>query len=445
MEIEDLFQGAFVFLLSDQFEDGLWGRSIKQEEKFIKPAGKPTHLYATEKEALGSEKTTGVKSITVSFMAANAILGFTRNPKNIALENLLQELPEHKEKENTRENYGGYGTKKVSKSDYDKNAKVQIIDTERHTACALRIVLLLNKLEKSDNSSLKYLLDRMGSGGGWPKDEPTVLTTIYVLGLLSSLKKFNIFDLPAGELDKLIDHNVEWLGTQLVKNQYAYSKMWSFGDSQRTLRDTAEVLYAFPDLQAYRKPIYDSVLKSLSESQNTNPDDLGWPASPDTRSDLGATIWITYVLAESRNPIYTEKVNDGLKFIANHMVNGSEVEELSSEHWALLVDLAKFKLKVPIDKPLEKSLAKLATEIQEIFDRGSIEILKEKRYARFPFLEPAMLRALKNQGVAIKHTGLFSRINIWYDNLPRWARWMIGTLGTVVVGLILSRIFGIRI
>ncbi|MGI0045713.1 MAG: hypothetical protein ACREBB_00795 [Nitrosotalea sp.] len=428
MQQEQFFEGLLLFLLADQQDDlGTWGRSITKGEKLD---------YATLGEKRILETATQIQSLTVSYMAVKAIREYTRDQNNPAIKKLLENIYKCRRKsENDKIN--GYGSEfhEEKGSRYAPKRVPEV--TVRHTACALLILILFKvKFDQFDIESIIFLLDQSGSKGGWPNDLPDVLTSIYVLALLTSLSQ-DIIDMMNPSTVKLLDEKIT-LGIDWLKKQSTLG-LWIFSKG-RILRDTAEVLYAFPQLKNYDLSLYRQSIKNLVDAQKP---DHGWPNSPGEESDLRATLWIMRAIADSGQE-YIDKLKNGLKFVLEKMTDKNQVKELSSEHWALLVDLHILVHRDSDIYPTEtrlKELYKLAFDLQKkAFEHKDHDthFLHKGEYKKFVFLSPAVSRVFQIQG--FQEVTIFEKPSQWLRMRPKWVQWLVGTGVAIIIGLIITLI-----
>jgi len=428
MQHKQFFEGFLLFLLADQQEElGTWGRSITKGEKSD---------FATPGEKKILETATQVQSLTVSYMAVKAIREYTGDQNNPAIKKLLENIYKCRGK-SEKDEINGYGSEFHEKRGSRYALKLLPEVTVRHTACALLILSLFKiKFDEFDIASIIFLLDQSSPKGGWPNDLPEVLTSVYVLSLLTSLTSDTI-DMMDPSTVKCLNEKIA-LGIDWLKQ--SSSGLWTFSKG-RIFRDTAEVLYAFPQLKNFDLSLYQQSIKNLINAQN--PDDHGWPNSPGEDSDLRATLWIMRAIVDS-DLEYGDKLTNGLKFVLEKMIDKNQVKELSSEHWALLVEMHKivhYDNDSYLTETRLKELYKLASDLQKkAFEHKdhNTRFLHKGEYKKFVFLSPAISRVFQIQG--FQEITIFEKPSQWIKMQPKWAQWLVGTGVVIITGLIITLI-----
>jgi len=201
----DLFSSVYLLLLVDQYEDGLWGKSIG----FIDRS-----LYSGPEEASVSLKRKRAESITVTFFAVDSIRAFTKDPNNQAITRALNCLQEHRCD-------GGYGSFSELITAYPKPV-YKILVSCRHTATALLTYLLFQEgIDEKTLQSTRFLIDHSNKDGGWgisadsTKADSDCHSTAYVVKLLIKLRKMDVQNLLstsyASRLDASITKGLDWL------------------------------------------------------------------------------------------------------------------------------------------------------------------------------------------------------------------------------------------
>lgn len=374
-KLKEVFESAYLFLLIDQYEDGLWGKSITPELK---------------KQYTGREEEN--KSITVTFYAVDAIYLFTQNREHPAIKSVFRILPTRRDVD------GSYGSFISTLSKYPV-LKYKISKNCRHTATALLTYLLLEEENENMIESIKFLIDHQKRDGGWGNDpdlkvkDQDPITTAHVTRLLILLKekKMNEF-LPRDyllKLDEAINKGLEWL----EQNNRENNGFWYFPspEGQKEILFSAYILSIFPELKIYRKELYETTLERIVSAQDRKSG--GWPPSLGEKPDVRTTVWVVNSLISEKDK-YAERIEKGLDFIIKNISNPFYTENLIAADWAFLLKVAEYK-NIRISQKLDNEIQALARNIKERFDRGSLEFL-ELISRRFSMLRAPLLRMFKN-------------------------------------------------
>ncbi|HML01902.1 MAG TPA: prenyltransferase/squalene oxidase repeat-containing protein [Candidatus Bathyarchaeia archaeon] len=422
MRLKELSEGAYVFLLVDQHENGLWGKSISINDE------KP---YASEAENRYLEKTKTVQSITLGYQASEAIIKYTLNRENSAVKKCLTCIKQHEDKK------GGFGAYGEIISAYH-GTKTCILSNSRHTATALLTFMVsmekseFERIAKAMSNSIEFIIDSKESDGGWglPKEESDSASTLYVMQLLTSIKDLDVSKILSKEysekLDQAIISGMKWLKT---RNQENGGNWFSIDiDGISSYIDTAEVLTFFSNIKKYDTTLYDENLDRLSKLQNIL--DGGWPHFPNAKnkSDLRATIWIANALSRSNHEKYKTCISKGFEFILQNIPDPAYSTTLSSGDWALLLDLCTYQ-GIHVSTHREYELSILAEEIRsKVFEKGNLRYLEKDLPTEFVYLRSPIRKALKNSNPEIANKNI---IEIWLDNTPRWVKWLIASTITI--------------
>jgi len=327
-ELENLFECAYLLLLVDQHDEGLWGKSITTEDKA---------LYASFAEAHARKR---AESITVTFFAVDAISTLTKNAQNSAIKRALDCLPDHRSD-------GGYGSFMELISAYPE-PKYQILVSCRHTATALLTYLLFQEsIDEKIVQSVRFLVDHFNKDGGWgvsadpEKYDSDCLSTAYITKVLTQVEKMGIKDFLSenyqSKLDSAITKGLNWLGAENKKN----NGFWVFRDESMKLPISAAILAAFYELKNYKNEIYEETLDRIASLQNEG--DGGWPLSPKGRSELRPTIWVINALINSDEEKYIDRIEKGIDFITSNFSRQPYTRNLNAADWAMLLKLAHYK------------------------------------------------------------------------------------------------------
>lgn len=420
VELKNLFECAYLLLLVDQYEDGLWGKSIKTEEKA---------LYGSFDEAKISEKRKRAESITVTFFAVDAIHTFTKNAQNSAVKRALNCLPDHKSD-------GSYGSFMELVSVYPE-PKYQILVSCRHTATALLLYLLFqDKLDEKIVQSVQFLIDHSNKDEGWgvsadpKKEDSDCLSTCYITKLLTKVEKLGIKDLLTenynSKLDSGIAEGLNWLEAENNKN----NGFWVFGDESMKLPISAAILTAFYELKNYKNELYEKTLDRIAALQN---EDGGWPLTSKGRSELRSTIWVINALINSDEDGYIGRIEKGIDFIISNFSISSCTGYLNAADWAMLLKLAHYK-NIHVSRELDYAIQNLANTINnKTFKSSDIESVLKRLPKQFHISREQIFGILDNYRPGIAHRNFIKKI---LDRTPLWLRW-------VITVIILSIILGI--
>lgn len=419
-ELENLLECAYLLLLVDQYEDGLWGKSITTEEK---------SLYASFDEAKISEKLKRAESITVAFFAVDAIRTFTRNAQNSAIERTLNCLPNHKSD-------GSYGSFKELISAYPK-PKYHILVSCRHTATALLTYLLFqDRIDQKIVQGVQFLLDHSNKDGGWgisadpEKEDSDCLSTAYITKLLTKVEKMGINDLLSenyqSKLDSAITKGLNWLEVENNRN----NGFWVFGDESMKLPISAAILVTFYELKDYKKRLYKTTLQKIASFQDE--DDGGWPLSLEGRSELRSAIWVTNALINSNEEKYIAQVEKGIDFILSNFSIQSCIRTLNAADWSMLLKLAHHK-KIYLSRELDDAVQNLAEAINnKTLKNGDIESVWKKLSKQLHIIREQVFAVVESYRPDITHRNFIKRV---FDRTPTWLKWVITV---IVIGILLG-------
>lgn len=370
-ELKNLFECTYLLLLVDQFDDGLWGKSITTEEKA---------LYGSVDEGKSAKKLKRAESITVAFYAVDAIHTFTKNAQNSAIKRALDCLPNH-------ECDGSYGSFAELVSAYPEPI-YQILVSCRHTATALLTYLLFqDRIDEKVIQSVQFLIDHSNKDGGWgvsadpEKEDSDCLSTAYITKLLTKVEKMGIRDLLSesyrSKLDSASTEGLNWLETENNKN----NGFWVFGHERMKLPISAAILSAFYELRNYKNELYEKTLDKIASLQDE--DDGGWPLAPKGRSELRSTIWVVNALINSDEDKYVDRIEKGVDFISSNFSKRSYTRDLNAADWATLLKLAHYK-NIDISRKSDDKIQNLANAINDrTFKSGDIEFVRKKLPKRF--------------------------------------------------------------
>lgn len=361
INLENIFENAYLLLLIDQNDNGLWGKSITIKAKEIDSGPKEIEIFKENKRA---------ESITVTLFAADAIYTYTKNSKNSAIERVLKCLPNYKDN-------GGYGYKQVITQYLECNEEILI--NCRHTAAVNLIYLLFeDHIDEKIFKSVKFLIDHARKDGGWgvsadfSKNDSECSSTAHVLQLLTIVKeksiKGTLLENYSSELDRAITNGVEWLKTNNKQNH----GFWIYKDlKDKKFEYSAEVLSRFYKLKNYEKELYEETLDKMAALQKD--EDGGFPSSKKGDiSDLGTTIWIVNALVNSDSDKYRDQIEMGITYINQ---TNSRMKNLTSEKWAMLLKLSNYK-NIHISSELDEEIQNLANTINDkVFKNRDINVL----------------------------------------------------------------------
>lgn len=358
---ENIFENAYLLLLIDQNDNGLWGKSITIKAKEIDSGPKEIEIFKENKRA---------ESITVTLFAADAIYTYTKNSKNSAIERVLKCLPNYKDN-------GGYGYKQVISGYLERTEEILI--NCRHTAAVNLIYLLFeDHIDEKITKSVKFLIDHARKDGGWgvsadfSKNDSECSSTAHVLQLLTIVKekgiKGTLLENYSSELDSAITNGVDWLKTNNKQNH----GFWIYKDlKDKKFEYSAEVLSRFYKLKNYEKELYEETLDKMAALQKD--EDGGFPSSKKGDiSDLGTTIWIVNALVNSDSDKYRDQIENGITYINK---TNSHMKNLTSEKWAMLLKLSNYK-NIHISSELDDEIQNLAHTINDkVFKNRDMNVL----------------------------------------------------------------------
>ncbi len=417
--LENLFECAYFFLLVDQYEDGLWGKSITTEDR---------EKFSGHKEVQASKERKRAESITVTFFAVDAIYTFTKNPKNPAIERALNSLSNHK-------GNGGYGSFKGLISAYPI-PKSQIMISCRHTTTALLTYLLFqDSVDEKISESVKFLINHTNKDGGWGvtvdlnKSDSDCLTTAYVVKLLTNVEKMGIKDILkkrySPKLDKAITSGLGWLERDNKEN----GGFWFFQSKDMKVQYSAVILATFHELTNYKKELHERTLHRIASLQK---DSGGWPMSLEGRAELNSTIWAVSALINSDGDAYTKQIEQGIGFITGNISKWSYAKTLNTADWAALLKLADYE-KTYISHELDSEIQELTATLNEKVSRDEdVKFVRKKLPARFRLLREPILGGIENRHPDIFHRNFIEKLA---DRTPLWLRWL---LTVIILGIMLG-------
>ena len=387
---KNLFDSVYLFLLIDQHEEGLWGKSLT-----------PSLLksFSRIEEAQTAEMQKRTKSISATFHAVDAIYTFTKDRRNPAIERTFDCLPDH------REATGSYGTFGNLVSAYP-TPQYQILVNCRHTATALLTYFLFQeKIDEKIAESVRFLIDHQ-KDGGWgvtadlKKEDSECLSTSYVVRLLILTREKGIKEFLSKSyslrLDKAINNGLDWL----KRHNAQHSGFWIFpkDNGDKNVQYSAAVLAIFPELRSYLRELYEETLGQIESIQQ---EDGGWPASVEGTSEMKPTIYALNALVSSNKDDYTEQIEKGIDFIIQNIAEPSYTQDIHTVDWALLLKLVKY-ININIAHQSDYEIRNIANEIRTEFDNGNTEFVKKLPNC-FHNIEQPLLNAFKNYHPDILH------------------------------------------
>lgn len=425
--LKTIFECAYLFLLVDQYEDGLWGKSITPKKKI---------LFSSYEEVQIAEKRRQAKSISVTFFAVDGLYSFTKNLENPAIQRALNCFPNHKDN-------GSYGSFGELISAYPI-PKYQIMTSCRHTATALLTYLLFqDRIDEDIIESVKFLIDHINKDGGWgvtadlENIDSDCLTTSYTVKLLTTIEKMGIKNfLPEiylAKIDEVIASGLDWLR----KNNEQNGGFWGFFNGGMKIQYSAVVLSTFPELKNYEKKLYEETLNLITSLQRENG---GWTLSlREGRSELSSTIWVVSALVNSNRGKYTSVIESGIDFITKNISKWSYSKDLTAADWSILLKLAKYK-NIYISHELDYEIQNLANIInKKVFDNADINFFQKKLSTRFQLVQEPILSILKKYHSDIQHRNFIIKM---IDRTPRWVKYIITAIFlTILLGIISSYIY----
>lgn len=244
--IKDFFASTYCLLSLDQFDEGLWGKSM--------------HPGKRQKFSIH----TGRGSITVSSFAIDGILKYTGTREHPRIKKAVGHLSEHCNKVN-----GAFGQRQRVSNDPRVMDLYRVVENCRHTAVAARILMnVTNKPNKKAIDAISFVLRHQKPHGGWGIDpEPDIddaecLTTAHVLqALFEAKRKYYRFlnDEDQQSLDSEIFKGMGWLMGQLKDTLW-----WSYKDiKEKKIQYTVISLNYIPELRRYFPKQYDRIVNNL--------------------------------------------------------------------------------------------------------------------------------------------------------------------------------------
>ena len=362
------------------------GKSISIDEQ------KP---FASGAECKYLERTRMVQSITISYQAIEAILGYTHNLENQAVKRYILSLVNHRDKT------GGYGAYGEIISAYH-TASTRILSKARHTATALLSYLCslqkedLHKFSHLIIPSVGFIVESANTDGGWglPGEDSDSASTLYVMQLLTYICHSEIAKMLTKEYSERIDQAIltgmKWLR---VRNQEG-GGYWHFINGISNFSDTAEVLTFFNNMSHYDDRLFSDSLERLSKLQRSS--DGGFPNFLNGNSDLRATIWVTNALGFSHSKKFEKTLENSFDFVLQNITDPAHSTTLSSEHWALILRLSSCK-GIQLTTHREYELSTLAEQVlNQVFEKGNLNFLEQGLPREFAYLRETIQKALKN-------------------------------------------------
>jgi hypothetical protein len=344
---------AYVFVLVDQWPDGLWGRSLSV-------AGKKE--WSSRAEATAAEQLGKSISLSVSYYAVDAIRSYAGDSRHPAIEAAVAALKHH------RRSSGAYGSYRLSiESQYGLEQRIHT--SCRHTASALLLLLASGVFEAARIAeSVGFLLAHQRPTGGWGVEaDPTAEDADYpstaaVLQVLSVVRRHSeIMDhVDAHELDEAIRSGLGWL----KRSRDVASTLWPYSptDSRgRRVLYTSNILSVFSDLTRVDPAIHREAVDRLRSLQAT---DGGWPEEPEGQSRLSPTIVACNALLLVDCQDDADAIERAISYITASLEHPSVAKHLTTGDWAFLLRAAA-RANVHVGEAEAGELLKLAHQLRD--------------------------------------------------------------------------------
>jgi prenyltransferase beta subunit len=422
LALDDLAEFAYLYLLVDQWEDGLWGRSISPGQKVN---------VTSRSEVLATQELGRGESLSVTFFAVDSLCAYTGDTEHPAILSALDALPKHRMPDGS---YGSYAMS--SKSAF--GARQEVLKSCRHTASALLLYDALDAANPAEYlKSIEFLVGHQKDDGGWGvsadvhEADSDCLSTAFVLQVLSEFEASTASPLYSmsgrARVEATIALGLDWL-RQARENGDGF---WLYGPRgrERALFYTAIVLASFHKLQELDPALHSKAMLKLLPYQN---EDGGWPLRPGGRTELNSTIWMLSALLASNSGGSEERICNCIRFLEQHVSEISYQRYLTDSDWAMLLKAAALR-NCTITRERDESLR-----------------LSAKRIGCPPFVKKTLLRELSRLGehkemlveplIAMDASSrtTWRRIALYWARQPRWIRCLIGTIGTIVLGSVVG-------
>jgi len=335
LTLDQIAKGAYLFLASDQWDDGMWARSLslRQDQRWGGQDGTDDRAAPTH----GSRSATGRprKSVTLTYFAASAIHEYTRDRANPCIQTALSAVAGRPYE------CGAYGSV-FPESDTRHSERKVFVPNARHTATAG----LLFAAFGSDNARLSEMSAFLASpreGGPWGERsgsrDPDCLSTAYSLAFLDNCRRKPGVGTQAvhdtADIEAAMARGLQWLAADAA----ARDDLWDLWgrEAGEPVYKTATILCVLPSLVELDLALYRRTLAKLKSLQNA---DGGWPAAPGDRSSMGSTVWVSLALVKSQTQDVDRLVANGIDLIAAELAEPAVSSCLVTADWAALLELA---------------------------------------------------------------------------------------------------------
>jgi len=320
---------AYVFLLVDQWPDGLWGRSLTAIGK---------KEWSSRAEATAAEQLGKSVSLSVSYYAVDAICSYAGDSRHPAIQAAVAALKHH------RRSSGAYGSYRLSiESQY--GLEQQIHTSCRHTASALLLLFAAGAFETVRIAeSTRFLLAHQRATGGWgveadptaeDADCPSTAAVLQVLSLVQSCSEV-IGLIDGHKLEEAIRSGLEWL----KRSRSHGSGLWPYSPANsrgRRVLYTSNILGVFSDLVQVNPAVHRAALDVLRDLQLP---DGGWPEEPGGQSRLSPTIVACNALMLADHQDDRDVVEHAISYITASLEHPSAARQLTTADWAFLLRVA---------------------------------------------------------------------------------------------------------
>ena len=313
-EIRQTAAAAAILLVADAFEDGAWARSLWRwcGADFTADSGDAAQIAHTrEKKAVSVTswagqvlyKTTGSASLT-SVQAANDFLSTCWGDTE-----------------------GAFGSLYPMDSGTPLVARAVFMPNPRHTASAMKMIVVTRGLTREVIRSTEFLLSHQNTSGGWaetPGGEANTLSTAYVVDALVKVHQCDGLDdllepRRARELWPSIQRGLAWLAA----NQHDDGH-WSYvGNDTAKPFYTTHILAFVSQLATQNRSAVDAAIAAVLGCGQGG----GVPRHLDGQPHVAATAMLAYALSKIDIEAYADAIVECLDFVLARFLTGAHLGE----------------------------------------------------------------------------------------------------------------------
>lgn len=408
-------EGAYLLEMIDQYPSGLWARSLQLQEVVSKELERARRAANPEGR---------LESITYTYLAIQAIIGYTADPGHPAVKAGLNGLQTHRSVD------GGYSSLEVTPTIRPAAGRLRVVSA-RHTAGAGLSMLLVPTSSNVDIlRSASLLVEHVNVDGGWGNggdpygSKSECLSTALAIEFLSKARMRLGPGSPADSVrsNEAIMRGAQWLGEYFSEHAH-----WRIEEGRGPVEDTAWVISVAPSLSAFAPEIVERARKYLLNAQNSG--DSGWSASGTGSSEIRSTLWSIRALGGSDLTACQDSARRGLAFIATHLLDPTSMMSLDTGHWSTLLYIGSSQGN-RVSAAADLRIRALAIELQGKMNTHPLGYrVSTRALNNYPVAQGPIRRIL----IGSSHErSLWDRvgdpIESMLDRTPRALRWLIGAI-----------------